>query len=179
MSGDRHIPLGRIMGAHGVKGDVLVQTYTGNARNIASYGPLGDEEGRRTFDLSVRCVTAKGVVAHVSGIDNRDAAEALKGTVLCVPRKRLPDPEEGAYYHADLEGLAAVDGEGQPVGTIAAVRNYGAGDLLEIELRSSKQTELVPFTAAFVPDVDLGRRCVVVLLPRSGGEDSSEPGGRS
>ena len=103
------------------------------------------------------------------GVVDHTAAEALEGTELWVDRDRLPAPEAGAFYHADLIGLAAVDPEGRALGEIVGVHNFGAGDLLELRPAGSGRTELVPFTEAFVPEVDLAARRVVVLLP--GGED--------
>ncbi len=161
----QRIALGRIAGAHGIKGDVLIETYTENATDIASYGPLGDEAGRRTFAITVRRVTPKGVIAHISGIDDRTAAEALQGVTLHTPRERLPEPEPDAYYHADLIGLAAVDAKGEDIGRIVGVHNYGAGDLLEIKAVGSGSTELIPFTATFVPKVAIEEGRVVVNVP--------------
>jgi 16S rRNA processing protein RimM len=160
--------LGRVAGAHGIRGEVLIRTFTERPEDIAAYGPLDDGSGR-TFRIEAARVTSKGVVARIAGIADRDAAEALKGAQLYVERDRLPAPDEGRFYHADLIGLAAVDPEGRPLGEIVGVHNYGAGDLLELRLAGSGKTELVPFTEAFVPEIDLAARRVVVLLP--GGEE--------
>jgi 16S rRNA processing protein RimM len=161
--------LGRIAGAHGIRGEVLIKAFTERPEDIAAYGPL-DDGGGRTFQIETARVTPKGVVARIGGVGDRNAAEALKGAQLYVDRERLPAPDEGAFYHADLIGLVAVDPEGRPLGEIVGVHNYGAGDLLELRLAGSGKTELLPFTEAFVPVVDLSARRVVVLLP--GGEDA-------
>jgi 16S rRNA processing protein RimM len=161
------ILLGRIAGAHGIRGEVLIRTFTERPEDIAAYGPP-DDGGGRTFRIEAARVTPKGVVARIAGVSDRDAAEALQGTQLYVDRDRLPAPGEGEFYHADLIGLAAVDPEGRPLGEIVGVHNYGAGDLLELRLAGSGKTELVAFTEAFVPEIDLAARRVVVLLP--GGE---------
>lgn len=161
----RRILLGQIAGAHGIKGDVLIKTYTGEPGDIGAYGPLADEEGRRSFAVQVRRLTQNGVVAGIKGVTDRTAAEALKGVQLYVARERLPLPRDDEYYHADLVGLAAMDPEGAAIGTVVAVRNHGAGDLLEIALAASRDTELVPFTQAFVPEVRLGEGTIVVRLP--------------
>lgn len=164
----QRILLGRIAAAHGVRGEVLIKTFTERPQDIAAYGPL-DDGGGRTFKLKVVRVTPKGgVVAAVAGVGDRNAAEALKGAPLYVDRDRLPAPDEGQFYHADLIGLAAVDPEGRPVGEVVAVHNHGAGDLLEVRLAGTGKTELVAFTDAFVPAVDLAARRVVVRLT---GED--------
>jgi 16S rRNA processing protein RimM len=160
----KRVLLGRIAGAHGIRGEVLIRSFTERPEDIAAYGPLGDG-GSRTFQIESARATAKGVVARLSGIADRNAAEALKGTELYVERDRLPAAEEGAFYHADLIGLAAVDPEGRPLGEIVAVHNYGAGDLLEVRLAESGRTEFVAFTQAFVPEIDLAGGRAVVVLP--------------
>jgi len=159
------ILLGHIAGAHGIRGEVLIKTYTAAPENVGAYGPLSDESGTRTFNLKSARATQKGVVARLQGVDDRNAAEALKGIALYIERDRLPAAADGEFYHADLIGLAAVDGDGKPLGEIVAVQNYGAGDLLEIRLTGSSKTELVPFTDAAVPEVDIAARRVVVILP--------------
>jgi 16S rRNA processing protein RimM len=165
------ILLGRIAGAHGIRGEVLIKTFTAAPENIGAYGPLSDETGTRTFKLKSARATPKGVVARLQGVDDRNGAEALKGIALYIERDRLPEAAEDEFYHADLVGLTAVDGDGKPVGEIVAVQNYGAGDLLEIRLAGSSKTELVPFTDAAVPQVDVAARRVVVLMP---GTDETE-----
>jgi 16S rRNA processing protein RimM len=165
--GSNRILLGRIAGAHGIRGEVIIHAYTEPPENIAAYGPLSDEAGARTFRIESARATAKGVVARLAGVADRTAAEALKGIDLYVDRDRLPPAAEGEYYHADLIGLAAVDAKGQRIGEIVAVQNYGAGDLLEIRLTGTRQTELIPFTDASVPEVDVAAKRVVVMLPRA------------
>jgi 16S rRNA processing protein RimM len=167
------ILLGRIAGAHGIRGEVLIKTFTAAPENIGAYGPLSDETGTRTFKLKSARATPKGVVARLQGVDDRNGAEALRGIALYIERDRLPEAAEDEFYHADLVGLAAVSPDGKPVGEIIAVQNYGAGDLLEIRLAGSSKTELVPFTDAAVPQVDVAARRVVVLMP---GTDETEEG---
>lgn len=158
--------LGHISAAHGIKGDVLIKTFTGAPEAIGDYGPLFDEAGGRSFVLERVRVTPKGVVAHMAGIADRNAAEALKGTRLYVPRDRLPKAEEGAYYHSDLIGLAVVDRAGCALGAVTAVENFGAGDLIEVRLTESGRSVLVPFTDERVPEVDLAaRRLVIDVIP--------------
>ena len=156
--------LGRVAGAHGIRGEVLIKAFTERPEDIAAYGPL-DDGGGRAIEIEAARVTPRGVVARIAGIADRDAAEALKGTQLYVDRDRLPAPDKGKFYHADLIGLAAVDPDGRPLGEIVGVHNYGAGDLLELRLAGSGKTELVAFTEAFVPEIDLAAHRVVVLLP--------------
>ena len=159
------ILLGHIAGAHGIRGEVLIKTYTEAPENVGAYGPLSDESGVRTFNLKSARAAPKGVVARLQGVDDRNAAEALKGIALYIERDRLPAAADGEFYHADLIGLAAVDSDGKPLGEIVAVQNYGAGDLLEIRLIGRSQTEFAPFTEACVPEVNVAAKRVVVVLP--------------
>jgi len=168
---DRRILLGRIAAPHGIRGDVVIESYAGEPQAIAAYGPLESEDGTRKIEINVVRVTPKGVIAHVAGVDDRTSAESLKGLSLYVERARLPVAAEGEYYRADLIGLAAEDREGRKVGTVVAVENYGAGDILELRLEGRAKTELIPFSDAFVPVVDTAGGRVVVVLPE---EDAAE-----
>jgi 16S rRNA processing protein RimM len=94
-----------------------------------------------------------GAIARFAEVADRTAAEALRGTLLTVPRSALPPLEEGEYYHADLLGLAAVSDTGEPLGTVVAVENFGAGDILEIERPDGKRF-MVPMNEAAVPEWD-------------------------
>ena len=167
---NRLILLGQITGVHGIRGDVIVRTYTGDPADIAAYGPLTDKLGARPLALSIVRVSDKGVVARVKGVSDRNAAEVLKGRELYVARAKLPKTDEAEYYHADLIGLAAVTPEGADLGRIIAVQNYGAGDLLEIKMTVGGDTTFVPFTNACVPDVDLSAGRVTVVMPEMVGE---------
>ena len=161
----RRILLGRIAAPHGIRGDVVIESYTSEPQAIAAYGPLESEDGTRPIEIRVVRVTPKGVIAHVAGVDDRTSAESLKGLSLYVERERLPAAAEGEYYRADLIGLAAEDRDGRKVGTVVAVENYGAGDILELRLEGRAKTELIPFSDAFVPVVDIAGGRVVVVLP--------------
>ena len=154
----------QIGAAHGIHGEVRLWTYTEEPMAIAHYGPLETEDGARSFEIaSLR--PAKGhLVARLRGVDDRDAAERLTNIKLFVPRERLPAPDEDEFYHADLIGLAAVDAKGNEIGKIAAVHNFGAGDLLEIAPPTGAAM-LVPFTDAAVPTIDIKGGRVVVVPP--------------
>lgn len=175
------VMLGRIASAHGLRGEVVVHAFTSAPEDIAAYGPLSDEAGARAFELKIVRVTDKGVVARIRGIGDRTSAEALKGTALWVARERLPDTDEDEFYHADLIGLEAVAPDGSRLGEVVGVQDYGAGDLLEIRLSGKRQTEFVPFTAAFVPQIDVeGRRAVVLLAaPEAGDGQGPETDGQA
>lgn len=172
----QRILLGRIVAAHGIRGDVVIDSYAADPADIAAYGPLQSVDGTRQLTLKVVRVTPKGVVAHVAGVDDRNGAEALRGTELYVPRAKLPAAENGEFYYADLVGLRADDADGNALGKVVAVQNYGAGDLLELALTGQQVTELIPFTDTFVPVVDVAGGRVVVILPISAPDDDDDPG---
>lgn len=169
--GAKRILLGRIAGAHGIRGEVIIHAFTGLPEDIAAYGPLSDENGARAFVIKSMRVTAKGVVARLEGVGDRSAAEALKGVGLYIDRDRLPVAADGEFYHADLIGLVAVDAGGKRIGEIVAVQNYGAGDLIEVRLAGSAKTELIPFTDACVPEVDVKAKRATVVLPAAAKTD--------
>ena len=159
--------LGEFGRAHGLKGEVRLKSYTADPAAIARYGPLAVDGGRTLVLLSVR--QAPGgqpdlLVARVEGVASREAAEALNRTRLYVARDRLGPAEEDEFFAADLIGLAAQNPQGEPLGTIVAVPNYGGGDLLEIAPPRGP-TAMVPFTKAFVPEIDIAGRRVVVDAP--------------
>jgi 16S rRNA processing protein RimM len=162
--------LGHIVCAHGVRGEVLIKSYTSAPEDIASYGPLTDETSDRALAITLVRVTAKGVVARLDNVTDRTAADMLKGLRLYVERDQLPETGSSEFYHADLIGLTAVSPEGATIGRLVALQNYGAGDLLEIQLESSRETKLVPFTSAFVPEVDVASGRVVIAMPSASEE---------
>lgn len=138
----RRIPLAAIAGAHGVRGDLRLKLFTDDAEKLRTYQPLYVAgEPRRLMELRQ---SGKAPIARFEGISDRSAAEALRGALVEVDRSSLPPLDPGEYYHADLIGLPAVDRDGNPVGSVVAVENYGAGDLLEIEGEGGK-TSLIPF----------------------------------
>jgi 16S rRNA processing protein RimM len=170
------ILLGTITGAHGVRGEIVIKTYTQAPENIAAYGPLVDKGGKRYFTIKVMRLTSKGLVAQIEGVTTRTAAEELKGIELHVDRARLPTITNSEFYYADLIGLTAVDCWGKTIGKIVSVANYGAGDLLEIRLPDVTATELIPFSETFVPQVDLAARRAVVCLPTIVAPDEANDG---
>jgi 16S rRNA processing protein RimM len=151
--GERRIALAAVAGAHGVKGEVRLKLFSDSVESLSRHSKLyvGGSE-RRVLAVSD---SGKMAVARFEGVADRSAAEALRGSLVEVDRSALPPLEEGEYYHADLIGLPAVDGDGAPVGTIVAVENYGAGDLLEVELPEGKRS-LIPFKPG-VADLEEGR----------------------
>jgi 16S rRNA processing protein RimM len=171
---ERRILLGRIAAAHGIRGDLLIETYTREPDGIATYGAVQSEDGTHEFKLKILRTTPKGVIAHAKGVDDRNAAEALRGTSLYVARDRLPPPEDDEFYQADLVGLRAEDEHGQEIGKVVAVQNYGAGNILELRKSGQRATELIPFTQAFVPTVDVAGGRVVIVAPLTTSDDEKD-----
>lgn len=164
--------IGAIVGAHGVKGAVRVKSFTADPLDVAAYGPVEDEAGKRSFKLKV-VGEAKGfVLATLDGVNDRTGAEALKGTGLYVSRDRLPEVEEDEFLYTDLVGLSALGLDGQVIGTVKGVANFGAGDLLDI-IRPGQGSLMVPFTKAAVPVVDMVKRQVVVDPPAFAEDDGA------
>jgi len=137
-----HIVLAAIAGAHGIGGEVRLKLFAQSPESLARHETV--QVGERQLGLESVKPGGGGAIARFTGIADRSAAEALRGQLVTVPRSALPPLEEGEYYHADLIGLPCVDGEGRPVGSVVAVENFGAGDLLEIE-RLDGRRALVPF----------------------------------
>src|SRR5689334_4622912 len=140
--GERRIALAAVAGAHGIKGEVRLKLFSDSVDSLSAHKELYVGGAKRRL-LSVRD-SGKTAVARFEGLGDRSAAEALRGSLVEIDRDQLPPLEEGEYYHADLIGLSAVDRDGNAVGKVIAVENYGAGDLLEIELEGGK-TSLIPF----------------------------------
>ncbi len=137
-NGERRIALAAVAGAHGVKGEVRLKLFSDSVESLSRHEKLYVGGAERRL-VSIRD-GGKAAVARFEGIDDRGAAEELRGSLVEIDRSALPALEEGEYYHADLIGLAAVDRSGKAVGTVVAVENYGAGDLLEIELAGGKSS---------------------------------------
>ncbi|WP_024881273.1 ribosome maturation factor RimM [Methylosinus sp. LW3] len=158
--------LGRLGAAHGVRGEIRLQSFTADPSAISTYGPLFDARGARRFVIaSLRPIGKDMFVARLEGVRDREAAMALTGVELYLPRAALPEPEEDEFYLADLEGLRAETPAGETLGVVIAVRNFGASDLLEVRPPAGGETLLFPFTKAVVPIVDLAGGRVVVEPP--------------
>jgi 16S rRNA processing protein RimM len=134
--------LAAVAGAHGIGGEVRLKLFAEGLDSLRAHEKFF-ADGRALTLTSIRPGGA-GAIARFAGIADRAAAEALRGTLLTVPRAALPALGEDEYYHADLIGLSCVDGDGAALGTVTAVENFGAGDLLEIARPDGKRA-LIPF----------------------------------
>ena len=149
--------IGALRGAFGVRGEVRLASFTAEPVAIGNFGDLEAEDGSRRFSIESLRPIKGGFAARMAGVSSREEAAALKGTRLFVARSRLPEPEDGEFYWADLVGSEACDGNGTRIGRVAGVHNFGAGDLLEIEPDGVGTNEFVPFTHREVPEVGPGR----------------------
>jgi len=138
----KRLALAAVAGAHGIKGELRLKLFSSDTASLAEHQLLfvGGEQRRL---LAIK-PAGKGAIARFEGVVDRSSAEALRGTLVEVDRASLPPLGEGEYYHADLLGMACVDHTGQPLGTVVAVENFGAGDLLEVEAAGGKRS-LIPF----------------------------------
>ena len=156
--------IAQIGAAHGVRGEVRLKSFTADPLGVTQYGPLETEDGRR-LEIEAARPAKDMLVARLKGITDRDAAERLKNIRLYVAREKLPQPADDEFYHADLVGLAAVKTNGETFGTVKAVHNFGAGDLLEIAPPDGKATVMLPFSEATVPAIDIAAGRIVVAPP--------------
>lgn len=160
MNGEKRVCLGAFAGAHGVRGEIKIRAFTEAEENISAYGPLSDDK-RRAFTIKVLRVLKPGLVlARAAEIATREEAEALAGVRLYVDRNALPPAEEGEFYIEDLVGLHAFDEDGAPLGRVAAMHNFGAGDILE--LAGDKRSVFVPFSDEAAPSVDIAAGRIVI-----------------
>ena len=153
---EKRVALAAVAGAHGVKGEVRLKLFSDSAANLARHENVYVGGALRRL-LAVRD-SGKTAVARLEGIDDRSASESLRGSLVEVDRSSLPPLEEGEYYHSDLIGLACVNREGETVGAVVAVENFGAGDLLEVESPNGKRA-LIPFQPGIA---DLGEDRIVL-----------------
>jgi 16S rRNA processing protein RimM len=150
--------------AHGIRGALKLRCFTERPEDAVAYGPVYDQHGKRLFALRMIGRSRGGILVEVEGISDRNAAEALRGTELFVPRTALPDlgPEE--FYHTDLEGLDVLHADGARLGVVRALANFGAGDILEV-ITDDGRTMALPFDQETVRTVDLEAGRLVVEPP--------------
>ncbi len=176
---EKRVCLAAFAGAHGVRGEVKLKTFTATEEDAAAYGPLSTEDGGRRFTLKIVRVLKPGLVlARAAEIKSREDAQALAGTRLYAPRSALPDIEdEDEFYHEDLVGLEAIDPQGAPIGRIAAVHNFGAGDILELKDRpGGAPSIMIPFTKEAAPGIDLASGRITLVLMEAAAILSDETG---
>ena len=155
--------------AHGTRGEVRLKSFTADPMAVKDYGALETEDGTATFRIEAlrpaKSPAKSHLVAQLAGVHDRTAAERLTNLRLFVPRERLPAPEADEFYHADLIGLAAVTADGRPLGTVVAIHDFGAGDILEVRPEGRRDTVMLPFTTATAPVVDVAGGRIVIDPP--------------
>lgn len=161
---DRLLQIARVAGAFGVKGEIRITTFTEDPLALARYRNLKRENGSPALTITQARVVKGGVIARAAEVADRDQAEALRGMTLFVAREDLPPPDEDEFYLADLIGLSVESPEGQVLGHVKAVNDFGAGDLLEIQPPKG-QSWWLPFTRETVPDVRIAEGKLIVVRP--------------
>lgn len=159
------IQVGRVAGAFGVRGEVRITSFTADPMALVDYKTLQREDGSVALTLTTGRAAKGSIVARAKEIETREQAEALRGLKLYIPRDRLPAPEEDEFYVTDLIGLAVETADGEALGRVKAVQDFGAGDLLEITPAEGGATWYLPFTREAVPDVRLADGVVVAVKP--------------
>jgi len=162
---ETRICVGAIAGAFGVHGEVRLKSFCADPFALGDYGDLTDEAGTRSFAVQIDRAGKAELIGRLSGVRTKEDADALKGTRLYAERGRLPSLPDDEYYYSDLEGLQVFDTGGGAIGTVKAVLNHGASDILEIRVNGSSETVLLPFTHAAVPTVDIAAGRIVADPP--------------
>ncbi len=161
---DRRVCVGVVGAPHGIRGEVRIKSHTAVPLDIAAYGPLTTEDGREVRIRKAR-LAKDMVIATLDGVNDRNAVETLKNQRLYIDRDKLPEADEDEWYYADLVGLDVRDTDGEKIGTVLAVQDFGGGELLEVRRPGTPGTVLVPFSHAAVPVVDVGGGFVVIDPP--------------
>ena len=162
---DDLILVGRVAGAFGVRGEVRITSFTAEPAALLDYKDLRREDGSVGLTLTSGRPAKGGVVCRAREVETREQAEALRGLKLFIPRSVLPDPDEDEFYVTDLIGLALRSPDGEALGTIRSVQDFGAGDLLEVQPPEGGATWYLPFTREAVPEVRLADGLVVAVKP--------------
>lgn len=163
------IELAAITGAHGVNGEVRLKLFGEGVEALSQHKSfIARDNGRELKLTKIRSDNKGGAVARFAGVSNRNEAEKLRGTVLTVARDDLPALDEGEYYHADLLGLKVVTDTGEVIGSVLAIQNYGATDIIEIECdpppAKGQKSVMVPMTKAAVIEWDAQRLVIAAVF---------------
>lgn len=157
----RMLVMGRIAGAHAVRGWVKIKTFTRDPDGLLSYPSwwVGRDGAWREVMVEEAAVHGGGLIAKIAGCEDRDAAVALKGLEVSIPREQLPEGQADEYYWADLQGLQVRNLEGATLGVVTGLMETGANQVLVVE---AERERLIPFVAAVVKSVDLAQGSMVV-----------------
>lgn len=162
---DRLIAVGRVAGAFGVRGEVRISTFTEEPLALARFRELKRQDGSPALVITSAREAKDGIVVRCPGIETKEQADALRGLRLFIPREALPEPDEDEFYLADLIGLAVVTPEGERIGKVKSVQDFGAGDILEVIPEEGGPTWYLPFTRDAVPEVKIAEGLIVAVRP--------------
>ncbi|MEO6396434.1 MAG: ribosome maturation factor RimM [Devosia sp.] len=172
----KRLLMGRIGAAHGIHGEVRIQSFTAEPLALKDYGPLLTDRPGVVIEIEAARATTNVLVARLKGVTDRSAAERLNGTELFIERDRLPPAgDEDDYYHADLIGLDARLKDGSVIGKVTAIPNFGASDLIEVRDPRTGDTFLYPFSRAVVPEVHVGEGYLIIEVPLDAEPGEEEP----
>jgi 16S rRNA processing protein RimM len=158
------ICVGQFVGAHGVKGLAKIRSYTEDPLDIFSYIPLLSDDGDQTFKLKMKSAVKENFIVEVDGIKSKEEADALRGDKIFVTRTTLPKTKKNQFYEADLLGLRVTNKAGKDYGQVLDVHDHGAGVFIEIGT-SRKNSFMLPFKDAFVPEVNLSEEYLLIEVP--------------
>lgn len=170
---DRLLQVARVAGAFGVRGEIRITTFTEDPLALAAYRVLTREDGSPGLTITAARAVKGAVIARAAGIDTRDQAEALRGLKLFIAREALPAPDEDEFYHADLLGLTLETPEGELMGKVKTIQDFGAGDLIEVQPPMGASWWL-PFTRETVPEVRIAEGKLIAVRPAEINGDAEE-----
>lgn len=160
--------VGAIGAPHGVAGEVRIRAFAEPPLVLQDFAELRMSPNLEAVRITALRQGKSHLIARIEGVAGRTEAEALRGRQLLVPRAALPEPEDGEFYLVDLEGLLAVDTKGRRLGTVVSVVNYGAGDLVVLDLDEPRKgigkEVVLPFQRRLFPEVNLADKFVTVAL---------------
>ena len=161
--------MGIITAPHGVRGQMKVKIFCERAQDLTSYGPLSLEDGT-TLPLQIKGFNKGLAICSAASVSDRDAAEALKGSTLYLERDKLPELDHGKIYQADLLGMQVCSSDGTLLGEVIGLHDFGAGEILEIQLPERNKTEMLPYYPPFLKKVDIKARQIILDV-----QDADEP----
>ncbi|MDH5187428.1 MAG: ribosome maturation factor RimM [Rhodospirillaceae bacterium] len=150
--------------ARGLKGEVRVKSFTADPLDLGTFTELFDESGKKSYRLKITGKQKESLLARIEGVDDRTAAEKVRGLKLFVRREQMAKPQDGEFFVSDLVGLEARLQDGTLWGRVVLADDFGAGPVIEVELINGKN-EMVPFTMEVVPEIDLEKGLIVVVPP--------------
>ena len=158
------LPIGAIVGPHGIRGQFKVKPFTVNPKSLSAYGPVTTDNDQQ-LTVQILSVNAKGLaIVRAKGVDTRDAAEALRGATLYVCRDSLPKLDDGEFYHTDLLGMVVKGRDGAQIGSLVAIHDFGAGEIAELA-PDEGPTIMVPFGGDRLLAVNMVAKTIDLLVP--------------